>query len=556
MNGAYELDLETINSSSITTTTLSVSGATTVVDLTATGTATVIDLTSTGTATVNNLTATGTATVIDLTSTGTATVNNLIATGTVNIGSGSLGGITQTGTDVITQSGTGTNTLKAISMVSGTNITMTGGGDVIMSSGGFLTQPSGSYITQSGGVSGGVNTLKSFNQQDDCYISQGVMSSTVDSYSPNYLNASIIQGGSRGNYFVNGLNGLTYTSGGNDLTTTNINPTSGTTFTQTKTVQTSITFSNFYNCNAYITVPISMGLVSGSLTAPTTRFITYTYTISNVRFNLVDTVGGLSISSIAGVFDYDMPYQSSTLTKTYTIQGATTATTYTMNQYYANATGVIPMTSNFTNFMMNLSHSGFQVSCSVDFTFSFALTGSGSVSAHSYTTQTIMNTTNNTFTGTGALIANTFTGYAYEMPLLAQTGDIDTSTKISGYCFANNLEVRSLLSYYRITPYFQTIASVAGSITFNTLLGTSAWITGSTAFTLTLPTTNIDDGEIIYLRKISTSNFVITLAYTATYRDTANTSIASPNTTSFLGTVNELKIIYRLETTTWHQTTN
>jgi len=441
-------------------------------------------------------------------------------------------------------------------MVSGTNLTMTGGGDVIMSSGGYLTQPSGSYITQSGGITGGVNTMKSMAIQDDCYIAQGVMSSTVDTYSPNYLNASIIQGGTRSNYFVGGLNGLTTTSGGSDLTTTHANPASGTTFTDTKTVQTSITFSNFYNCNAYITVPISMGLSSASMNAPATRTITYTLTLSNVRFNLVDTVGGLSISNIAGVFDYDMPYQSTSLTKTYSITGTGSLISYSVNQYIANATGVIPMTSNFTNFMMNLSHSSFQVSCSVDLTFSFALTGSGTLSTHTYTTQTIMNTTNSSFIGTGVLVANTFTGYAYEAPLLTQTGDIDTSTKMSGYCFANNLVVRSLLSYYRIAPYFQTIASVGGNMTFNTLIGTSAWITGSTAFTLTLPTTNINDGEIIYLRKIATTNYIITLAYTASFKDANNNTVASPNATSFLGTVSEIKMYYRLETNTWYLTVN
>jgi hypothetical protein len=93
-------------------------------------------------------------------------------------------------------------------------------------------------------------------------------------------------------------------------------------------------------------------------------------------------------------------------------------------------------------------------------------------------------------------------------------------------------------------------------MTFNTLIGTSAWITGSTAFTLTLPTTNINDGEIIYLRKIATTNYIITLAYTASFKDANNNTVASPNATSFLGTVSEIKMYYRLETNTWYLTVN
>lgn len=512
MNGAFELDLDSISCSTISTT--------------------------------------------DFTATGDTTVNNFTATGTVSLGS--LGTITQTGTEVITQSGTGTNTLKAINMVSGTNITMTGGGDIIMSNGGRLTQPSGAFITQSGGVSGGSNTMKNIIQEDDCSIFQGVMSNTLDGYNPNYLIATMNYGGIGSHpstpFYYMGKNQLTSTNT-NNIIDLHATPPTPSTFTDVATVFSSINFSELYNCNAFVSVPISMGLSAGSINAAVGRVLTYTFTISNVRFDFFDSAGTPYIQNIAGEFDFDTKYSTTTITKTYSITGTGANITYSANQFFANACCVIPMTTNFYAFMMNVPHNGFRVDCKIDFDFSFAITGSG-VFTHTYTTQTIFNTTQQGFAGTGALVANSPTGYVYESPILKPFGDVNTTTKMNGLALFYDMLCRGSFKYYQIAPHFQTIASAAGNSTFNPTYGSNAWITGSSAFTLTLPTANIEDGEIIYLRKISSTAFVITLSYTATFLNASNASVASPNATSFLGTVFEIKIIYRQETNTWSLTVN
>jgi hypothetical protein len=111
------------------------------------------------------------------------------------------------------------------------------------------------------------------------------------------------------------------------------------------------------------------------------------------------------------------------------------------------------------------------------------------------------------------------------------------------------------LTQSRIAFKTQSYASGGGATSVNLANGNHFFITGTTAFTLTLPNSSLNDGDFLYLRKTNSTAFVVTLSWsTVSLINASNVSQTSTNATLFAGGVFELKMIYRAANTSWYIT--
>ena len=116
--------------------------------------------------------------------------------------------------------------------------------------------------------------------------------------------------------------------------------------------------------------------------------------------------------------------------------------------------------------------------------------------------------------------------------------------------------IRGTLTQSRIAFKTQSYASGGGATSVNLANGNHFFITGTTAFTLTLPNSSLNDGDFLYLRKTSSTAFVVTLSWsTVSLINTSNVTQTSTNATLFAGGVFELKMVYRATNTSWYITT-
>ena len=160
---------------------------------------------------------------------------------------------------------------------------------------------------------------------------------------------------------------------------------------------------------------------------------------------------------------------------------------------------------------------------------------------------------------------NTFLGYEADIDASGNTWNNSTAIGASCKITASNtifmgttsetVNVLGSLTKSRIAFKTQSYASGGGATSVNLANGNHFFITGTNAFTLTLPNSSLNDGDFLYLRKTSSTAFVVTLSWsTVSLINTSNVSQTSTNATLFAGGVFELKMIYRATNTSWYLT--
>jgi hypothetical protein len=178
---------------------------------------------------------------------------------------------------------------------------------------------------------------------------------------------------------------------------------------------------------------------------------------------------------------------------------------------------------------------------------------------------------NNTALGTDSAILNitgsnnTFLGYLSDVDVSANytsstaigyNSKITASNTIFMGTTNETVNILGSLTKSRIAFKTQSYASGGGATSVNLANGNHFFITGTTAFTLTLPNSSLNDGDFLYLRKNSSTAFVVTLSWsTVSLINASNVSQTSTNATLFAGGVFELRMIYRAANTSWYITT-
>jgi len=158
---------------------------------------------------------------------------------------------------------------------------------------------------------------------------------------------------------------------------------------------------------------------------------------------------------------------------------------------------------------------------------------------------------------------NTFLGFDADVDASFNTWNNSTAIGANSRITASNtifmgttsetVNVLGSLTKSRIAFKTQSYASGSGNTSVDLADGNHFFITGTTAFRLTLPNSSLNDGDFLYLRKTSSTAFVVTLSWsTVSLINTSNVSQTSTNATLFAGGVFELKMIYRAANTSWY----
>jgi hypothetical protein len=161
---------------------------------------------------------------------------------------------------------------------------------------------------------------------------------------------------------------------------------------------------------------------------------------------------------------------------------------------------------------------------------------------------------NNTFLGASADIDASGNTWSNSTAIGANCKITASNTIFMGTT-SQKVNVLGTLTQSRIAFKTQSYASGDGNTSVDLADGNHFFITGTTAFRLTLPNSSLNDGDFLYLRKTNSTGFVVTLSWsTVSLINTSNVSQTSTNATLFAGGVFELKMIYRAANTSWYIT--